>query len=171
MHCYFVYEVIFFNEWIQFDIFGIVGNYISKKIQIFKGKWRKKNNFLRTILCTFLLNLTKSFITLVATFFVFFRVYSKSKKKLSLITYNFIIFCLLSDYYYAVMKWTPGNELFVQWLNRAQNETICMTYQPTSDEGKIVRYNYMYIFFENSQNPYWIVDLSNYMIFLDFLSR
>ena len=30
-----VYEVIFFNEWIQFDIFGIVGNYISKKIQIF----------------------------------------------------------------------------------------------------------------------------------------
>ena len=45
-----------------------------------------------------------------------------------------------SDYYYAVMKWTPGNELFVQWMNRAQNETVCMTYPPDKDEGKTVRF-------------------------------
>ena len=48
------------------------------------------------------------------------------------------LFLISREYYYAVMRWTSGNELFIQWLNRAQNETVCMTYGPESDTGKIV---------------------------------
>ncbi|XP_066921134.1 prolyl endopeptidase FAP-like, partial [Clytia hemisphaerica] len=55
-----------------------------------------------------------------------------------------------TDYYYAVMKWTPGNELFVQWMNRAQNETVCVTYPPDKDEGKTVE--------EHSTPHGWIDD-------------
>uniref|UniRef100_A0A7M6DQ17 Uncharacterized protein n=1 Tax=Clytia hemisphaerica TaxID=252671 RepID=A0A7M6DQ17_9CNID len=38
------------------------------------------------------------------------------------------------DYYYCIMTWSPGNELYVQWMNRAQNETVCMKYDSTNGQ-------------------------------------
>jgi len=50
----------------------------------------------------------------------------------------FYDFCFYRDYYYAVMRWTTGNELFIQWMNRAQNETVCMTYKTNDSNGRVV---------------------------------
>lgn len=36
------------------------------------------------------------------------------------------------------MTWSPGNELFVQWMNRAQNESMCMKYDSTTGKETLV---------------------------------
>ena len=45
---------------------------------------------------------------------------------------------VLGEYYYAVMKFNEKNQLYVQWINRAHNKTICMLYAMHDSTGIIV---------------------------------
>ena len=36
------------------------------------------------------------------------------------------------------MKWNGNKNLFVQWMNRQQTNTICMLYEPGVSDGIIV---------------------------------
>lgn len=47
-------------------------------------------------------------------------------------------FPYFSDYYYAVMKWNKEKKVFIQWMNRHQNNTINVLYNVIDKTSAIV---------------------------------